>query len=107
MHFAAGWSFMASALATTVVAGVLSSGQGHWIGGDQTDATGLAFFHWSTTGGDLRVSHFAALHLMQAVPAIAWFWQQRTVASVSLLGGLGVVGLLFIQALMGVPLFQA
>jgi hypothetical protein len=54
MQFAAGWSFIVSALTTTLVAGYLAQGTGHWIGGDQTDATGLPFFHWSTTGGDLR-----------------------------------------------------
>ena len=79
MHFAAGWSFIVSAVATTLVAGYLAQGQGHWIGGDQTDATGLPFFHWSTTGGDLRVAHFAALHLMQAVPLIAWFWPDKRI----------------------------
>ncbi len=81
LQFAAGWSFIVSAVATTVVASVLAQGTGHWIGGDQTDATGLPFFHWSTTGGDLRVAHFAALHLMQAVPLIAWFWPDKRIVS--------------------------
>jgi hypothetical protein len=103
---AAGWSFIVSAVATTVVAGVLAQGTGHWIGGDQTDATGLPFFHWSTTGGDLRVAHFAALHLMQAVPLIAWFWPDKRVVGASLIGGIGIVAALAAQALMGVPLFR-
>lgn len=106
MHFAAGWSFMVSAAATTFVAGYLASGSGHWIGGDQTDATGLPFFHWSTTGGDLRVAHFAALHLMQAVPLIAWFWPDKRIVGASLAAGVAVVGGLTVQALMGVPLFR-
>ena len=106
MHFAAGWSFMVSAAATTFVAGYLASGAGHWIGGDQTDATGLPFFHWSTTGGDLRVAHFAALHLMQAVPLIAWFWPDKRIVAASLIVGVAVVIGLSAQALMGVPLFR-
>jgi hypothetical protein len=106
MHFAAGWSFILSAAATTFVAGYLASGQGHWIGGDQTDATGLPFFHWSTTGGDLRVAHFAALHLMQAVPLIAWFWPDKRIVGASLAAGVAVVMGLSAQALMGVPLFR-
>jgi hypothetical protein len=106
MHFAAGWSFMVSAAATTFVAGYLASGSGHWIGGDQTDATGLPFFHWSTTGGDLRVAHFAALHLMQAVPLITWFWPDRRIAAASLIAGIIIVGGLSAQALMGVPVFR-
>ncbi len=39
----------------------LGGNSGHWIGGDMTDATGLPVFKWSTTGGDLRVSHFIGL----------------------------------------------
>lgn len=106
MHFAAGWSFMVSALATTLVAGYLAQGQGHWIGGDRTDASGLPFFHWSTTGGDLRVAHFAALHIMQGVPLIAWFWPDKRLVAASLIAGVAVVGGLTAQALMGLPLFR-
>ena len=106
MHFAAGWSFIVSAVATTLVASYLASGAGHWIGGDQTDATGLPFFHWSTTGGDLRVAHFAALHIMQAVPLIAWFWPDKRIATPSLIAGVAIVVGLSAQALMGLPLFR-
>ena len=97
---------MVSAAATTFVGGSLASGSGHWIGGDQTDATGLPFFHWSTTGGDLRVAHFAALHLMQAVPLVAWFWPDKRIVGASLAAGVAVVIGLSAQALMGVPLFR-
>jgi hypothetical protein len=106
MHFAAGWGFIASAVTTTLVAGYLAQGSGHWIGGDQTDATGLPFFHWSTTGGDLRAAHFAALHIMQAVPLIAWFWQDKRIAQASLAASVCVVTALFAQSLMGIPLFR-
>ena len=106
MRFAAGWSFIASAIVTTLVAGYLAQGTGHWIGGDRTDASGLPFFHWSTTGGDLRVAHFAALHLMQAVPLITWFWPDKKIAAASLIAGIAVVAGLSAQALMGVPVFR-
>jgi hypothetical protein len=106
MHFAAGWGFMVSAVATTLVAFYLAQGTGHWIGGDQTDATGLPFFHWSTTGGDLRVAHFAALHIMQAVPIVAWFWPDKRIVGASLAAGVAIVIGLSAQALMGVPLFR-
>lgn len=106
MHFAAGWSFIVSAVATTLVASYLASGNGHWIGGDQTDATGLPFFHWSTTGGDLRVAHFAALHIMQAVPLITWFWPDKRIATAAIIAGIAIVIGLTTQALMGLPLFR-
>jgi hypothetical protein len=106
MHFAAGWSFIVSAVTTTLVASYLASGNSHWIGGDQTDATGLPFFHWSTTGGDLRVAHFAALHIMQAVPLIAWFWPDKRIATSALITGIAIIAGLAAQALMGVPVFR-
>ena len=105
--FAAGLGFMISAVSTTLVAGYLSSMGSHWIGGDQTDATGLAFFHWSTTGGDLRVAHFASLHIMQALPLMAWFFPDRRVVAVAALAAVLAVGLLAVQALMGVPFLAA
>ncbi len=86
---------------------ISARGSGHWIGGDQTDATGLPFFHWSTTGGDLRVAHFAALHLMQAVPFIAWFWPDKRIVAASLVAGVAVVARLTAQALLWeFPLFR-
>ncbi|HUQ35445.1 MAG TPA: hypothetical protein VM144_03615 [Aestuariivirga sp.] len=106
LHFAAGWGFIVSALTTTLVAFYLAQSGGHWIGGDQTDATGLPFFHWSTTGGDLRVAHFAALHIMQGVPLIAWFWPNKRIVGASLAAGVAVVASLSAQALLGVPLFR-
>ena len=67
---------MLGSLLTLIVASVLSSGAvagaGHWVGGVHSDATGLALVGWSTTGGDLRVPHFFATHLMQALPLAGW-----------------------------------
>lgn len=68
---ATGWSFIAAAVLTIWTAGTLGGSGSHWIGGDQTDATGLPIIGWSTTGGDLRSAHFFALHIMQAVPVAA------------------------------------
>ncbi len=47
-------------------------GPGHWVGGIKSDEHGLPFLGWSTTGGDLRVPHFFATHLMQALPLAGW-----------------------------------
>jgi hypothetical protein len=107
MQTAAGWSFVASGMATLIVAGYLGSNGSHSIGGDLSDASGLPFFRWSTTGGDLRPAHFAALHIMQAVPLIVWFWPRRDIAFASIAVGLGLTAALFAQALMGIPLLRA
>ena len=44
---------------------------GHWVGGALTDAGGLPVFHWSRSGGDLRVAHFFGLHALHFVPTFA------------------------------------
>lgn len=106
MREAAGLGLMLGAILATITAGYLSSMQGHWIGGDQTDATGLGFFHWSTTGGDLRVSHFIGLHAMQFLPIAAISGDRRMVYDVGLLCILATA-ITFAMAINGLPLMRA
>ncbi len=106
MHMAAGWGFIVSAILTTIVAGYLGGQTSHSVGGDPTDASGLSLFSWSTTGGDLRVSHFVALHIAQAIPFLAWLFPSKRVVLVGLLGSSLLVAALFFQAFMGIPLFR-
>jgi hypothetical protein len=106
MREAAGLGLMLGAVLATLTAGYLSSLQGHWIGGDQTDATGLGFFHWSTTGGDLRVSHFIGLHVMQALPLSALSGKRYLVYGVAVLCILATATT-FVMAINGVPLLRA
>ena len=77
---------------------------------------GLPFVGWSTIAGDLRISHFIAIHAIQIVPLFAFIlWRmaprpalpQRRIAV--LLAGLavaGVIGATFIQAILGYPLLS-
>ena len=89
------------------VAGVYMSAQtSHWVGGTASDANGLGFFGWSTTGGDLRVAHFVGLHVSQFVPLAALSGKRRVVYAVAGIAVLVTV-LVFVQAMMGIPLFQA
>jgi hypothetical protein len=104
-HLAAGVGLMLGALLGTIGGGHLSNQPSHWIGGDQTDATGLFFFHWSTTGGDLRVSHFIGLHALQVVP-LAALSQRRWAVYVSAFAVTAAMVVTFIMALMGMPLFR-
>jgi hypothetical protein len=102
---AAGLGLVLGSLLATVVGGYLSSQPSHWIGGDQTDATGLPLFFWSTTGGDLRVAHFVGLHAMQAVPfAAITGW--RSAAWIVALGVVILTVVTFAQALLGMPLLR-
>jgi hypothetical protein len=97
--------FGLGAVLALVVGFTLGGNSGHWIGGDMTDATGLPIFKWSTTGGDLRVSHFIGLHAMQLVPFAAMNGRRSVVYGVSLAITVLTV-LTYVQAMMGVPLFQ-
>ncbi|MER7273216.1 hypothetical protein ABT369_02045 [Dactylosporangium sp. NPDC000244] len=76
---------------------------------------------WSTTGGDLRIPHFAGIHALQALPLLALvlallaaryparFGAVRTrlrVVRVAAVGYAGLIALLTWQALRGQPLLE-
>jgi len=101
-----GLSFVAAAILTVAVGGYLGASGSHWIGGDQTDATGLPLFGWSTTGGDLRPAHFMAMHIMQIVPLAVAVAGPRAGLLAGAMTSLATAGL-FIQAIHGIPLVAA
>jgi hypothetical protein len=94
---------------TLVAAGYLSAGDGHWVGGARTDATGLVLMGWSRTGGDLRVAHFWSLHAQQFIPAIGWTLAAlrlpyaRTGVALASAAYVGLIAFTFVQALQGKP----
>lgn len=62
------WLFLFSA-----VSGYTMGGRGaHSVGGDD-GGPGMAVTNWSTTHGDLRVSHFFSLHAIQLLPLLDVF----------------------------------
>lgn len=96
-------------VATLAVAGYLSTLGGHWIGGVASDAGGLPITGWSTSGGDIRVSHFFATHMMQGLPLVGFAADRlgrdgRTTAVVACGLWVAVVVGTFLQALLGQPL---
>jgi hypothetical protein len=110
----AAWGLMLGAVATFITAGVMSAGiiggRGHWVGGMHSDAHGMPLTGWSMTGGDLRVAHFLATHMMQALPLIGYLgdrWLPKHARQLVWLAAalaVLVVAAAFIQAAVGLPL---
>jgi hypothetical protein len=76
---------------------------------------GMPVTGWSTTGGDLRISHFVGLHALQALPLLAFAlgrWTrlaERVRARLVLIGGSAYAGLVLLltwQALRAQPLLK-
>ena len=103
---AAGLALMVGALLGTIAGGYMSAQTSHWMGGVQSDANALAFFNWSTTGGDLRVAHFMGLHAAQFIPLAALSGDRRVVYISTLVLAI-MTGLLFAMGMIGIPLFRA
>ena len=103
---------IATLIVTAPLAAGVIDGPGPWVGGVRSNAGGLPLTGWSITGGDLRVPHFFAAHLVQAMPAAGWLadrclpHRMRRLAVWSALAiALLIVAATFTQAVHGVPLF--
>lgn len=113
LRLGAGWGLVLGSVATLLTAFPLASGEiggpGHWVGGVRSDLGGLALFGWSRTGGDLRVPHFFATHIMQALPLLGLLLDRvapghvRPGLALGALLSIGVVAATFLQAVSGRP----
>lgn len=113
LQLGGGWGLILGSVLTLLTAFVLGSGQiagpGHWVGGVRTDIGGLPLFGWSRTGGDLRVPHFFATHIMQALPLAGLLLHRfapthvRAGLIAAALLSVAVVGGTFLQAVAGRP----
>ena len=70
--------------------------------------TSQFFRQFKNSGGDLRVSHFFAMHMMQIIPIIGWVadrwaYRPKRIVIVASAVSVGVVVATFIQALSGQP----
>ncbi|MBG1232481.1 hypothetical protein [Aestuariivirga litoralis] len=105
MHESAALGLTLGMLIGTAAGIYLSQQQGHWVGGEMSDAHGLGFFGWSTSGGDLRVAHFIGLHTAQVLPLAALTGDRRWVY-LAALACIGLCAFTFAQAVMGIPLLR-
>lgn len=110
LRWGIGVGFILSTVLTLITAATLSSMSGHFVGTPAAGAAVLPFFGWSATVGDLRPSHFAALHAMQAIPLLAIWAEGRKSARAWVIGGAAIYTAvtmgLYVQALMGLPMIR-
>lgn len=110
LRWGIGLGFILSTVLTLITAATLSSMSGHFVGTPAAGAAVLPFFGWSATVGDLRPSHFAALHAMQAIPLLAIWAEGRKSARAWVIGGAAIYTAvtmgLYVQALMGLPMIR-
>jgi hypothetical protein len=99
-------------LVGSLVGGMMIRLSAHTVGAPD-GGSGMLGLGWSTRAGDLRIAHFLGLHALQVVPLVGWllarYVPQRAVTGTWLfaLAYATFVGLLFWQAMQGVPLLAA
>lgn len=110
LRWGIGIGFILSTVLTLITAATLSSMSGHFVGTPSAGAAVLPFFGWSATVGDLRPSHFAALHAMQVIPLLAIWAEGRRSSRAWVFGGAAIYTAvtmgLYVQALMGLPMIR-
>lgn len=65
---ASAYGLMIGSVLTLIVAGAMSSGTTHFAGTPAVDAVRIPVLGWVLSGGDLRIPHFFATHVMQFLP---------------------------------------
>lgn len=94
--------------------GILMINEGAHAVGVPDGGPGLPLVGWSTTGGDLRIAHFAGMHALQLLPLLAAALAVTRLDDTSRLrlilvaaaGYAGLVSIVTWQALRGQPLLE-
>lgn len=68
MHLAIWFGSISMAVMTVATASYMAAQSGHLVGGDLLDTQAMPIMGWATDGGDLRVAHFFASHIIHVLP---------------------------------------
>lgn len=80
LKLAAAWGLITGSVLTLITAGVMSNLPSHFAGTPDVNAWFVPIMGWSASGGDLRIPHFFATHLMQFLPLYGLWLQRRSVS---------------------------
>lgn len=110
LRWGIGLGFILSTVLTLITAATLSSMSGHFVGVPRAGASVIPLLGWSASVGDLRPSHFMALHAMQAIPLWTLWSERRRSARAWVIAGAVIYAAvtmgLYMQAMMGLPLIR-
>jgi hypothetical protein len=86
--------------------GVMGAKLSHTVGA-KDGSKGLPLTNWSKQHGDLRIAHFIGMHALQIIPLFAFYVakNKEQVVVIAFIYFI-ITSLLFIQAMLGKPLFK-
>ncbi|MEM1142796.1 MAG: hypothetical protein AAGI88_09450 [Pseudomonadota bacterium] len=114
LRLAVALGFGVSCILTLIIGSYMGGQNSSFVGAPSAHSAYVPFLGWSLEAGDLRVSHFFALHAMQFIPGMALLIEKHRALSnrvpcVLFLFTISYIALtlaLFFQAISGQPMFS-
>ncbi len=97
---ASAYGLMIGSVLTLITAATMSSGTSHFAGTPAIDSLRVPILGWVLSGGDLRIPHFFATHLMQFLPLYGLLLQRQVIDAETAVKRIRTFSLLFSAVLL-------